>query len=399
MPQDDDRVDGLPEVTEHRPSIVWMTNLAPPYRVPVWDAIARDARLEVWLLESDERLRRDDNNRGDDWTAGDRVAAYTTRFLPNRVIRRGEARHYVTGWIRPSSLRGTDAILLGGWDSPAYWVASWSAKLAGVRRVGFYESHRLSQAHHGGLVARVRRAFYAAMDETVVPGVAARDALVAEGIDAARIRVGFNAVDVETIHARTADARRAAGPPRGPVGRRLLCIGQLIPRKNIASLIEALAAPELADCMLTVVGTGPERPELERLTGQLGLAGRVSFVGYVPSADLPGCFASHDILVHPALQEVWGLTVNEALAAGLSVVVGEHAGVTPSVRGMRGVSTTEVTVDGLRRGILGAVPAEPIDHPEILAHTPTAFAATFLHAMLPGHVSRRPVDRADGGRP
>jgi glycosyltransferase involved in cell wall biosynthesis len=388
----DERQQGGPR----RPSIVWMTNLAPPYRVPVWDAIAREADLQVWLLESDERLRRDDNNRGDDWTAGDRDSPYTTRFVPNRVVHRGEARHYVTGWIRPSSLRGTDAILLGGWDSPAYWVASWSAKLAGVRRVGFYESHRLSQQHHGGLIARVRRAFFASMDETVVPGVAARDALVAEGIDPARIRVGFNAVDVETIQARTVAARRSAGPPTGPVGGRLLCVGQLIPRKNVISLLEALASPELVDCTLTVVGTGPERASLERAASRLGLEGRVSFVGYVSSADLPGCFANHDVLVHPALQEVWGLTVNEALAAGMTVVVGEHAGVTPSVRDMRGVFASEVSADGLRRGILAALPATRIDDPEILAHTPAAFAATFLRAMIPEHVARRPRETAEG---
>jgi glycosyltransferase involved in cell wall biosynthesis len=367
-----------------RPSIVWMTNLAPPYRVPVWDALARDADLEVWLLEDDDRLRRDDNNRGDDWTAGDREAAYTTRFLRTHVVRRGEARHYMTAWIRPSALHGTDAILIGGWDSPAFWVASWSAKLAGVRRVGFYESHRLSQRHTTGPVARIRRAFFSGMDEIVVPGVASRDALVAEGVDPGRIRVGFNAVDVEGIHARTVAARARGIAPVGPVGRRLLCIGQLIPRKNVAALVEALAAPELSECTLTVVGTGPERASLEELAARLGLAARIRFVGYVPSSGLPELFADHDALVHPALQEVWGLTVNEALAAGLTVVVGEHAGVTPSVRDMRGVVTTGVSVAELRRSIAAAVPATRIDAPEILAHTPEAFAETFRQALLPG---------------
>jgi len=365
-----------------RPSVVWMTNLAPPYRVPVWNALARDVDLEVWLLESDDRLRSDDNNRGDDWTAGDRDSPYATRFLPNRVVRRGEARHYVTGWIPRSALRGRQAILIGGWDSPAYWVASWSAKLAGVRRVGFYESHRLSQQHHGGAIAWVRRAFFAGMDEIVVPGIAAWEALVAEGIDPALIRVGFNAVDVAAIHARTRDARRAAGAAVGPVGARLLCVGQLIPRKNVAGLLEAMAAPELALCTLTVVGAGPEREPLELLVDELGLGSRVSFTGYVPATELPEQFARHDVLVHPALQEVWGLTVNEALAAGLTVVVGEHAGVTASVRGMLGVVPTEVTVEGLRRGILAALPALPIEDPEILARTPEDFAATFRGAML-----------------
>ncbi|KQO62326.1 glycosyltransferase [Curtobacterium sp. Leaf261] len=365
-----------------RPSVVWLTNAAPPYRVPVWNALAQDTDLDVWLLETDEHLQRDDNNRGDDWAVGDRESPYTTTFLRSHVVRRGEARHYVTGWIRPSALRGRDAILIGGWDSPAYWIASWSAKLAGVRRVGFYESHRLSQQHTGGIVARVRRAFFRSMDGVVVPGIAARDTLLAEGVDPDRISVGFNAVDVQTIHDRTSAARARVVEPTGPVGRRLLCIGQLIPRKNVASLIEALAAPELEEATLTVIGTGPDREPLERLVARLGLEERITFAGYVPSSALPDFFAVHDVLVHPALQEVWGLTVNEALAAGLTVVVGEHAGVTPSVRGMRGVHTTGVSASELRRAVLGAIPAEPVNNPEMLRHTPEVFADMFLRSML-----------------
>ena len=96
----------------------------------------------------------------------------------------------------------------------------------------------------------------------------------------------------------------------------------------------------------------------------------------------------------PALQEVWGLTVNEALAAGLTVVVGEHAGVTPSVRDMRGVVVAGVSVEGLRVGIASALPAVPIDEPEILRRTPEDFAATFRDAMRTSRVASR---RGAGG--
>ncbi|MFZ7086700.1 glycosyltransferase [Curtobacterium sp. RRHDQ10] len=369
-----------------RPAVVWLTNAAPPYRVPVWNALSRDADLDVWLLESDDHLRRDDNNRGDDWAVGNRDSPYVTTFLRAWVVRRGEARHYLTGWIRPASLRNRDAILIGGWDSPAYWVASWAAKLAGVRRVGFYESHRLSQEHTGGAVAWLRRVFFTSMDEIVVPGIAAHDALLMEGIDPTRIRVGFNAVDVRSIQDRTAAARAPSDQAVTAVGHRLLCIGQLIPRKNVASLIEALSAPELRDCTLSVVGTGPERSALEHLSRSLGLEGRIQFMGYVPSEELPQVFAKHDVLVHPAAQEVWGLTVNEALAAGLHVVVSEDAGVTPSILGMPGVRSTAHSAPALSLAISKTVPAHPIDSPEILAMTPERFAGTFREALLPNHL-------------
>ncbi|WIB67971.1 glycosyltransferase [Curtobacterium sp. MCBD17_035] len=364
-----------------KPSVIWVTNSAPPYRLPVWEALSRDTDLEVWLLESDDRLRSDSNNRGDDWAVGRGSRNYRIRFLDTAVVKRGEARHYVCGWLSARHFAGRDAILIGGWDSPAYWVAAWCAGRAGLRRVGFYESTLLSQRFARGPIAWARRRFYRMMDAVVVPGVAARDALLHEGVDPRRIVVGFNAVDVETIHEEANRVRAALPPPEGPQHLRALVVGQLIDRKNVAAAIGAIVAPELEHVTLTIVGGGKAERDLRDQVKRLGLNDRVRFAGYVPGTELPSLLATHDLLLHPALEEVWGLVVNEALAAGLPVIVSNRAGVAPSIEDMVGVRIIRPTEEAIRKALVEARPTV-VDRPPILMETPERFAAVFRSALL-----------------
>lgn len=377
-----------------RPVVVWLTNAAPPYRLPVWDALAERIDLEVWLLESDRRLQRDDNNRGDDWLVGGSTSSYRVRFLKSVVLRRGEARHYTTPSLPVRALRGKDAILIGGWDSPAYWSASLAARLAGVRRVGFYESHRLSQQHTGGAIAAARRAFFRSLDGVVVPGVAARDALVGEGIDAAKIEVGFNAVDVQGINDATVLARQRTREPSSNAGYRLLAVGQLIPRKNVSATIDAIALPGLERATITIIGVGDDEASLRARAVARGVDDRVTFRGYVAASQLPEVFAVHDVLVHAAAEEVWGLVVNEALAAGLGVAVSRNAGVAQSVAGMRGVHLTGTTSAEIGATLVAMLPFDHEPSPPILEHTPTAFSWTFQRALLPAGEASGREDRA-----
>jgi glycosyltransferase involved in cell wall biosynthesis len=362
-----------------RPKIVWVTNQAAPYRIPVWDALAERVDLEIWLLESDRTLHRDRNNRGADWEVRGREFNFSIRTVPTYAVHRGEARHYIAGRLGRRALTGVDGVLIGGWDSPAYWSVARAARRAGARRIGFYESHLLTQRNTSGLFAAARRWFFRSLDGVVVPGIAARDALLQEGLDPEKISVGFNAVDVHRIHAET-NAERARHP-RTDNRLRLLIVGQLIERKNVAEAIKALREPGMEHATLTVVGTGPLKVELTHLVEDLKLSDRVELTGYLPGTLLPKLFAQHDVLVHPASEEVWGLVVNEALAAGLHVVVSQSCGVSPSVRDMEGAIIIEPSASHIASALARQPSLRPIDRPQILENDPASFAAVFSEAL------------------
>jgi len=54
----------------------------------------------------------------------------------------------------------------------------------------------------------------------------------------------------------------------------------------------------------------------------------VGLRGFVDHPELPSVYAEHDLLVFPSLEEVFGLVVLEAMAAGLPVIASRFAGAT-----------------------------------------------------------------------
>lgn len=113
--------------------------------------------------------------------------------------------------------------------------------------------------------------------------------------------------------------------PDGPV-RRLLFVGLLVPRKGVHLLLDALASADVpADVHLVVAGDGPERDRLQEQAVRLGVADRVTFLGF--RSDVPALLAEADALVLPSEMEQQPLVVIEALGAGKPVLATDVGGV------------------------------------------------------------------------
>lgn len=99
-----------------------------------------------------------------------------------------------------------------------------------------------------------------------------------------------------------------------------LFVGRLIKRKNVALLISAIRKFSDESIALVIVGDGEERKFLEVEDA------RVVFTGAITQSELPRYYALADALVLPAIDEPWGLVINEAMAAGLAVIAHQHCG-------------------------------------------------------------------------
>lgn len=75
-----------------------------------------------------------------------------------------------------------------------------------------------------------------------------------------------------------------------------------------------------------VVGDGPDRAALERLSRELGIADKVKFTGFVPDVTLQELLAQAGVLVCPGRAEPWGIRINEAICRGLPVVASDRLG-------------------------------------------------------------------------
>jgi glycosyltransferase involved in cell wall biosynthesis len=107
-------------------------------------------------------------------------------------------------------------------------------------------------------------------------------------------------------------------------GIRVVTPGRLIHLKGVSLAIRAVAAANVPDLRLTVIGDGPERRHLERLTRRL--EADVTFTGWLPQEDLFQFLAGSDILLFPSLHDECGFVVLEAMAHGLVPVVIDNGG-------------------------------------------------------------------------
>ncbi|MEV7326402.1 glycosyltransferase [Streptomyces sp. NPDC093970] len=206
-----------------------------------------------------------------------------------------------------------------------------AARLAGVRAVVATE-HSLGETQLEGrrLTAGVR-ALYLAGERlgrstvAVSPSVAGR--LRRWGVPGPRIEVVPNGIDLERFR-HDPELRRRTRDRLGIARDAFVVggVGRLAPGKRFDVLIRALL--ELPpDCVLLLVGGGPQEGPLRRAAEQYGVAARVVFAGERPylsadpaDPDLPALASAMDVLASPCAEEAFGLAVVEALAAGLPVL-------------------------------------------------------------------------------
>jgi len=117
----------------------------------------------------------------------------------------------------------------------------------------------------------------------------------------------------------------ASGVPYDTRSRTVLVLQRLAPEKDTETALRAWGASHLGDCgwHLDVAGGGEQREALERLTRQLRLRG-VRFLGEVNDAATR--LATAGLLLAPAPSEPLGLSVLEAMAQGVPVVVSASGG-------------------------------------------------------------------------
>ena len=127
-------------------------------------------------------------------------------------------------------------------------------------------------------------------------------------------------------------------PPEGD-SLSLLYVGALQDIKGVDVLVRALPKLEAAgvDVDLRIAGTGPFEQKLRRLADDLGVADRITWLGYVDHAELPAEYDRADAFVYPGrLDEPFGRVLLEALSSGTPVVASD-VGSTDYIVGDAGV--------------------------------------------------------------
>ncbi|MEO8199154.1 MAG: glycosyltransferase [Gemmatimonadota bacterium] len=116
---------------------------------------------------------------------------------------------------------------------------------------------------------------------------------------------------------------------------RLVSVGRLVEKKAIDDALKMVAGLDRLgiDVTYDIIGDGHLRPSLTQLAGELGISGRVRFLGSQDQDKLPALLAACHVLITPSVtapsgdQEGIPNVIKEAMAAGLPVVGTRHAGI------------------------------------------------------------------------
>ena len=312
-----------------------------PYREPLFARLAERGRIEphvVYLsgVQPGWDMRPD-------WFSP--AGSYPHEILVARQRRRAGRTPILVPSGLGEALARSGAECVVSWEfGPATWRALAWCRRRGVPLVVFSELTPWSDRELSSAQQRIHRALAPRVDGFIVASSRGRDRLRGLGVDAGRIEVALQSADLDPFLALP-----AREPGASPV--RVLCVGRLVPDKNLEALIGAFAAAGFAagEAELVLAGTGPLEGELRGLAGATGAA--IRFAGYVAPGDLPELYAGADVLALVSTYEPFGVAVREGAAAGLALLCSERAGAAGDVA-VEGENA--VIVDPEDRGAIAA---------------------------------------------
>jgi glycosyltransferase involved in cell wall biosynthesis len=189
-------------------------------------------------------------------------------------------------------------------DAPLNMFAVPIARFAGVPAV--ISSQRGHRDLTGGVTKFCLRVSDRLTDAVVVNCDAMRRHLVDdEGVPESKIRICYNAVDVDQFKRR---ATVSPWPGKPVIG--VVCA--LRPEKGLDTLLRAFAMLSRQDAMLAIVGSGPELPRLTALALELGIAARCHFEP--ATSEVAEWLSRIDIFVLPSRTEALSNALMEAMA-------------------------------------------------------------------------------------
>ncbi|MGA6828438.1 glycosyltransferase [Nitrospira sp. NS4] len=304
-----------------------------PYSIPrfkVFQSMRQEDHVSVMALGATESIR--------EWQVekANLVFDFSEAF-PGETLERIDATALaarVTRWLNDSD---PQAVVITGYYYPAMRAAARWAKKHGRASIFMGDSqwvdrrrNLLKERLKGWWVQRHYDAAFAAGERTVAY-------LMRMGFPRERIWTGYDVVANQDFADGAAAARLQADTIRRRLGlpeQYFLFVGRFAPEKNLPRLLEAYAGYRAAAGHrgrawgLVLVGSGPQEPMLREQARNLP---DVVFSGFQQGDTVSAYYGLASCLVLPSVSETWGLVVNEAMAAGLPVLVSHRCGCVPEL--------------------------------------------------------------------
>lgn len=212
----------------------------------------------------------------------------------------------------------------------AHWIVPQGLMVIIARFLSGRKVSVVCTSHGGDLFAlqgmcfkKLKQRVIQSCDVLAVVSSAMKQTVVDMGISDQRVKVMPMGVDLKNLFIPDPAVKRSSNE--------ILFVGRLVEKKGLHVLVEAM--PEILakfpEVRLTVAGAGPMEKRIKKRVADLGLAGKVRFLGMVPQKKLPLLYSRAAMAVFPFViaedgdQEGLGLVVVEAMGCGCPVIASD----------------------------------------------------------------------------
>ncbi len=341
-----------------------VTNILAPYRIPLFEAMARRVEdFTVFLM-----AKREENRQ---WDIG--PVPFRTKVLHGFHHRPPSAEvslHWNYGVV-PALLRANPDIVVSGGFAPANIEAYIYCKLFGKAYVGWGEFTLRDGAQSSAIRRALRRWMTRGSTASIASSTEALEAYLHYGATRRSVLTSLMPIDVGRFHQEArafratqpyADLRRHFSQPI------IVSVGRLTDRKgfrDLLSIYERVVA-EQPEASLVLIGDGQDRPAYEAIARAQGLH-HVHFIGFVKQEILPRYLALADVFVFPTLSDTYGAVLAEAMAVELPVVSSIYAAATTDLvqEGVNGYSIVPTEHASAAKRVLDILALSPEDRREM----------------------------------
>lgn len=295
--------------------ILFITNLPSPYRVDFFNELGKKIDLTV-CYERESSSERDAKWINKSKRTYKEVFAAAKNISVDRSIGLGIVKELKNKY---------DFVIISGWSSPSVMLAIVYCQMHNIPYImeddgGLINPNGEKHKFIKKLLLRKLFAYFTTTSENIT-------VMTSLGVEQKRIyKYPFSSVMNKDISEgilkkqKVDEIRKSLGITENNI---ILAVGQFIDRKGFDVLLNAFSNMN-DDCGLYFVGGKPTKQYLDIV--QQNNIKNVHFIGFTEKEKLKSYYAAADIFVLPTREDIWGLVINEAMAAGLPVITTDRCG-------------------------------------------------------------------------
>lgn len=291
--------------------VLVLHNIVAPYRLPLFEELAKKFNLLVLFLQENDNRRLWDTSLNDKKFKWENIASpYINIFSKRLTFPRVK---------QLNRLINKHEIIILTTDAPnilimlyAYFISSIYGKKiivwSSLRKGYFINSYNDLPSR---IIKFVFGFIYKKASSFIAYGVDAKKYLISKGIDSKIIFIGTQCLLIDSSPTKNKSNLN-------PEKIKVITVGYLNKLKGIDILIKAFRLIENDNISLSIVGKGNMEEDLKKISkGDK----RIKFIGYIDGNEKYEKYKNSDIFVMPSYMDAWGLVVNEAMYFSLPIII------------------------------------------------------------------------------